>query len=412
MPKDEAGTTKEGGQRGGERSPAACFTCSASYKLVALGVTAFATSFGAHVVAVNLPEYVRDVGAGIALIGLLIAVYDLAEIVAKPAFGYVADRKGLKKSILIAIAIFSLASISFLFVDPRWLIVVRLAQGLGAAGLSIISATLVAEYFPERRGRAFGIYNAIKGAGYVIGPVAGGAIVWAWDFRMIFVACFVIGVAAFILELPLPEPERKASLKEDDDLTLRGFLNAFRDRQMLPWYAVTVVNMFLVGILFGFLPVYAAELGYDSLRAGWIVGVAATAFLLVQPLAGHFADRGRPDIIILGGLLVAGAAVTALPFTSGPALYATALAGGAGAGVVWTNTDAIVSAIARDGQRATALGAAGSFKELGDMLGPVAIGLLAQFAGLQVGFAACGLAGIAAAGVVAAVALKRNRGMA
>lgn len=378
------------------------------YRLTALGVTAFATSFGAHVVAVNLPGYGREVGAGITLIGLLIAVYDLAEIVAKPAFGYVADRKGMKRSLLIAIGVFALASISYLVVAPRWLIVVRLAQGLGAAGLSIISATLVAEYFPDRRGRAFGIYNAIKGAGYVIGPVAGGAIVWAWDLRMIFVACFVIGVVAFLMELPLPEPERPVARREDDDLTLRGFAGAFRDRQMVPWYAVTVANMFLVGVLFGFLPVYASELGYDNLRAGWIVGLSAAAFLLVQPLAGYMADRGRTGTIILGGLFVAGAAIAVLPYTTGLALFATVLAGGAGTGVVWTNTDAMVSSIAPAGRRATALGAAGSFKELGDMLGPVMIGVLAHFAGLRTGFAVCGVAGMAAAGAVAALVLKRK----
>ena len=60
------------------------------FKLITLGFVAFVTSFGAHVVAVNLAVYAKQVGAGLAVIGLLIAVYDFAEIIAKPVFGYLA----------------------------------------------------------------------------------------------------------------------------------------------------------------------------------------------------------------------------------------------------------------------------------------------------------------------------------
>src|SRR2546428_1195708 len=92
---------------------------------VVLGFVAFVTSFGAHVVAVNLPVYARQVGVGLAMIGLLIAIYDFAEIVAKPIFGYIADRKGMKVSLLFGIAVFALASLAYIWVDPRYLIVIR-----------------------------------------------------------------------------------------------------------------------------------------------------------------------------------------------------------------------------------------------------------------------------------------------
>ena len=58
-----------------------------SWYALILGFVGFVTSFGAHIVAVNLPTYAEQVGAGVAVIGLLIAVYDLAEIIAKPLLG-------------------------------------------------------------------------------------------------------------------------------------------------------------------------------------------------------------------------------------------------------------------------------------------------------------------------------------
>ena len=60
------------------------------YSLV-LALCGFGTSFGAHIVATNLPSYAEKVGAGAFMIGLLIAVYDFAELFAKPLAGFVAD---------------------------------------------------------------------------------------------------------------------------------------------------------------------------------------------------------------------------------------------------------------------------------------------------------------------------------
>ena len=43
--------------------------------LATLALSGFVTSFGAHVVATNLPTYAESVGAGAFTIGMLIAVY-------------------------------------------------------------------------------------------------------------------------------------------------------------------------------------------------------------------------------------------------------------------------------------------------------------------------------------------------
>lgn len=221
-----------------------------------LGFVGFVTSFGAHVVAVNLPVYARQVGVGLALIGILIAAYDFAEIFAKPVFGWIADRRGLKATMLVGIAFFSFASLIYLFVPPRLLVLIRFLQGLGAAALSITSAALVAAYFKEGRGKAFGIYNALKGAGYVLGPRIGGAIVWKSNFSMIFLLSFAVGAFAFVLSLFLPQAGEKPNLADDeDDFSPKQMVAAFREPELLGWYAVIVVNMFMVGILFGFLPV-------------------------------------------------------------------------------------------------------------------------------------------------------------
>jgi len=373
------------------------------WPIIILGFVAFVTSFGAHVVAVNLPAYAAQVGVGVAMIGLLIAAYDAAEVVAKPIFGAIADRRGMKQTMLAGIAVFVLASLAYLWVNPRLLLLIRFLQGAGAAALSAVSLALVGAYAVEHRGRAYGIYNGIKGAGYVVSPLIGGAIVLKADFAMIFVVAAGIGVLAFILSLFLPKPkiDIKPGLEDDDDIGLSGLLTVFRQSSLWPWYLVAVVNMFFVGILFGFLPVRVYDLGYGPLINGIILTAVSASYLLIQPLAGAMADRVNPALTIRIGLLLSGACVILTPFVTGWLLFVVAILAGIGVGTVWTNTDTLVSQRAQAGKLGATMGVAGTFKEIGDMLGPLLIGVVSQAFGLTVGFVSCGILGLLALGLIA-----------
>lgn len=367
-----------------------------------LGFVGFVTSFGAHVVAVNLPTYAKEVGVGLAFIGLLIAAYDFAEIIAKPIFGILGDRVGMKKTMLAGIALFTLASILYPFINPQLLIVVRFLQGVGAAALSAVSLALIGIYFKENRGKAYGIYNAIKGAGYVASPVIGGAIVVQSNFSGIFYATAGIGVVAFMISVFLPDPDtpKKFGHDDDDDFSLTKILEVFRQRDLLPWYLIIVANMFFVGILFGFLPVYITTLNYTPLNRGLLISVVAVSYLLVQPVAGMFADKIDPKITIRVGLIFSALSIILVPFTQGISLVVLSIIAGIGVGTVWTNTDTLMSTLAKQGRLGETMGVAGSFKEFGDMVGPLLIGLLSQWLGLKAGFVICGVLGLLSVGLI------------
>jgi MFS family permease len=360
--------------------------------LFILALSGFVTSFGAHIVATNLPAYAETVGVGAFMIGLLIGVYDFAELFAKPAAGFIADRRGMKLTLLAGLVIFILGSLLFLFVSPKLLLLIRFIQGLGAAALSTVSITLVAKYFSEGRGKAFGIYNAIKGAGYVVSPALGGFLAHGYGFSMIFIVSAGVGVFALLLSLFLPgERTEGEELKDDDDdISFKQFFLIFKEPRLLPVYAVIVINMFMVGILFGFLPVYLYSIGYTPLQSGTMVSVVTLTYLLVQPFAGYLADKIEIRITVLVGLLLAALAIIATTFTTGALLVAVTIVAGVGIGTVWTNSDALVSNLAEKNQLGASIGAAQSFKEFGDMVGPLLIGLLTQLYGVRVGFVTCG----------------------
>jgi MFS family permease len=371
-----------------------------------LGFVGFVTSFGAHIVAVNLPEYAKEVGVGVAMIGLLIAAYDFAEIIAKPIFGSVADKQGMKRTLILGIVVFIVASLLYLAVPPQWLLGIRFLQGVGAAALSAVSLALVGVYYKQNRGRAYGIYNAIKGAGYVLSPLAGGLIIAQSHFSYIFVASAGIGILALILSLLLPTVQEKVDLDDDDDdFSLQSFVSVFRDPKLIRWYAIIVINMFFVSILFGFLPVRVYALQYSPIQTGLILSLVALSYLLIQPVAGYLADKTDVTTTIRVGLILSAISIIAAPFVKDLLLIVDAIIAGIGVGIVWTNTDTLVSKLADEGKLGATMGAAGSFKEFGDMVGPILIGVLSQFLGLAWGFVICGILGLLS---VALIQSKRS----
>ena len=79
-----------------------------------------------------------------------------------------------------------------------------------------------------------------------------------------------------------------------------------------------------------------------------------------------------------------------MTFTSGALLIGVVILAGIGIGTVWTNSDALVAALAEPAKLGASVGAAQSFKEFGDMVGPLLVGALTQFFGVRTGFLTCG----------------------
>ena len=285
----------------------------------------------------------------------------------------------MKATLLVGLAVFIFGSFLFFIINPKLLVLVRFVQGLGAAALSTISISLVAKHFVQGRGQAFGIYNAVKGAGYVIAPALGGFIIHAANFAMIFVVSGCLGAVALLSLFLPPDRSDDATLDDDENITLAQFFSMFKEPRLVPVYAVIIINMFLVGILFGFLPVYLHSIGYTAVQSGSILSVATASYLLVQPLAGHLADRFEIRTTVIAGLLLAALGIIVATFTSGIALIAVVITAGIGIGTVWTNSDTLVSVLAHQRNLGASIGAAQSFKELGDMVAAARRGAYAVF---------------------------------
>ena len=87
------------------------------YPLYAAG---FVTAFGAHSIAAGLGLSAGEQHTSLLTLGLMLAVYDGAEVILKPVFGTIADRIGPRPVLLGGLLAFASASAAFVVVGtPR-----------------------------------------------------------------------------------------------------------------------------------------------------------------------------------------------------------------------------------------------------------------------------------------------------
>src|SRR6202020_2795776 len=92
----------------------------------------------------------------------------------------------------------------------------RAAQGIGAAIVTPLTLTLLADAFPpEQRGLALGVWSGISGTAVALGPLVGGAVIQAASWHWIFWINVPIGLVLIPLAATRLVESRGPSLKLD-----------------------------------------------------------------------------------------------------------------------------------------------------------------------------------------------------
>ncbi|WP_435797660.1 MFS transporter [Streptomyces avermitilis] len=166
----------------------------------------------ASVVNVALPSIGSAFGGGMSGLQWVVDAYTLAFAALMLSTGAFSDRAGASRAYGIGIAVFTLASAACgLAPDLPVLIGARVVQGVAAAVVLPASLALVRQAYPDaaRRARAVALWAAGGSVAVALGPVAGGALTTAWDWRGIFFINLPLGALALALLLRAPRSERR-----------------------------------------------------------------------------------------------------------------------------------------------------------------------------------------------------------
>jgi EmrB/QacA subfamily drug resistance transporter len=142
------------------------------------------------------------------------------------ACGMIGDELGRKKVMLAGAGVFCAGSVlCALAPNVQVLIAGRAVMGLGAAASEPGTLSMLRQLYPDARARsrAVGVWAATSGFALAAGPVVGGVIVGAWNWRGIFWFNLVFGLAALIVAaIILPESANAEASRVDIPGTLLG----------------------------------------------------------------------------------------------------------------------------------------------------------------------------------------------
>ncbi|MFI6850719.1 MDR family MFS transporter [Streptomyces sp. NPDC050416] len=163
----------------------------------------FVAILAGTVVSNALPRIIADLGASQSSYTWVVTAELLAMTATVPLWGKLSDLYNKKLLLQLSLGLFVVGSLLAGFSqDVGLLILSRVAQGIGAGGLTALAQVVMAAIIPPRRlGKYAGIFGAVFAVGTVAGPLIGGVLVdtswlgWRW--------CFFIGVPFALLAIAL-----------------------------------------------------------------------------------------------------------------------------------------------------------------------------------------------------------------
>ncbi len=259
-------------------------------------------SFDAMLYALVLAHVMRDFGMSKATSGLLYTLTLLASGMGGVLFGFLADRIGRKRALMLSILTYSICSFaSGLSTGVVSLAIFRFILGLGMGGEWNTGATLVAETWPdELRAKAISIVQSSWAIGFALAALVSGIVLRYANWRAVFFVGILPALITLWIQNRVPESEMWKERKQRPAYSDRGapdrqssndasFGQIFRPPYRRSTLALLLLNffgMFAWWGLFTWLPPYLSLSVEQGGRGFGVMGT--TSLLVVLNLFGMF----------------------------------------------------------------------------------------------------------------------------
>ena len=288
---------------------------------------------------------VTDIGSRDFWVGVVIAVYSLAQFLFTPILGSLSDRIGRRPVIMFGLVSNSVFFIVFgLSNSLEMAIIARFLSGAGNGNIAVARAYIGDISTPDMIPRRMGMLGAAFGLGFMIGPFIGGILsdpatsiggvfdTNFWKEYEYLLPCLFssllslisLSLAYFWLEESMDSKEEsevhESSLKKLTDT----FSNIIRVLKIPVISTLVLINfLFLMAfsmmhgtfILFTAMSVDSGGLGWSEMENGWIFAFIGLLGVIVQGgLIGPLSDRFGMRRLMIIGTILCGLGIASLPY--------------------------------------------------------------------------------------------------
>lgn len=228
----------------------------------------FVNALSFTVLIPNIYSYGRHFGLNDLETSFLFSIYSIAQFFATPVIGKLSDRFGRKPLLVISLAGTIVAnSIAGTANSATILFAARFLDGITGGNTSVAQAIVTDITKPEERARAFGLFGASLGLGFMMGPLIS-FFATQISIGAPFLASATLAAIALVLTVwQLPETLRSTSrqLGSVFDLGLKNIISGLA----IPGVGILLIVTFLTGttftmFTFAFQPYYLKVLGQNT----------------------------------------------------------------------------------------------------------------------------------------------------
>lgn len=340
--------------------------------------TTLADTLGYTLMIPLLPLVAKEYGAPDTVLGSLLSIPAICSMIAAPVWGSVSDRIG-RKTVIITAQFLSLAGYLLLALSHSLTLVFvsRIISGLGGGSLGSVEAFIADVTSPEERDRGYALYGAVFGMGFIIGPVAAGALL-GYGIGIPFLIAAALEAANIVFTLRYLPALRVSSRNSN----VRDALRAVR--------APAVRRLLLCHFLFMLATVcFLANFGLylervlhtGAAASGWYLASAGAVGGLALLFIATPALRGFGDLRITQLGLVATLLAYIVLFRVGnvPAFVLVLLLWAVGSAFAMPSLTALLSQAADPAERGAIMGASDSIYSFAMILGPSAGSAIVAF---------------------------------
>jgi len=254
-----------------------------------------------HMLFPTLPLYLSEIGGKQSDVGYIMAAFTLGSMLMRIFAGWLVDRFGRKKNLLIGITMMLI--ISLLYGLPNSVVllsILRILHGLAFGLTSTAFGTMAADSLPlNRLGEGIGYFGLTTTLSMSLAPLLGLSLIGGFGYKTLFLALGALSLLAFFNSLLVKNthaPHSESAVSFDISLA-----NLLEKTALFPSYIAFFLAL-IYGATLYFVALYAAGLGINSI--GFFFTVIALTMFIFRPISGRLADRGKETVIIYASLAV------------------------------------------------------------------------------------------------------------